>query len=160
MPPRPGIFRRIVQGIGRTLGGRTSEPPREPPTPPPRPPPREPPRIPPRGPDTPPPEPPDREAPFREIWDDSASDRVIADIHDRTGDSENEIFRHLLGPFYEVASEEPRSVQLDMWRDYIDAFVNDSPSFTKNDFFAEWDIARSSFSWEAWRDARGYGKGK
>jgi hypothetical protein len=159
MPPRLGIFRRIVQGIGNILGGAPPEPPRTP-EPPPRPPPREPPPRPPGIPPEPPPPPPSREEQFREIWNDTASDRVITEIHDRTGDSETEIFERLLGPFYEMASEEPRNVQMEMWRDYLDAFVNDDPTFTKNDFFADWDIARSSFSWEAWRDARGYGKGK
>jgi hypothetical protein len=55
-----------------------------------------------------------------------------------------------------MVTEEERGVQLEMWRDYIDAFVNDDPTYTKNDFFAEWDIARSSFDWQAWREARGY----
>jgi hypothetical protein len=154
MPPRPGIFRRIIQGLDRLLGGGQ----RPPPSPPPRPP-RPPPRLPPRYPPEPPEEPPTtREEPFREIWDDRASDRVITEIHDRTGNSETEIFDDLFTIFYSTVVEEPQDTKLEMWRDYIDAFVNDDPTFTKNDFFAEWDIGPSSFAWEAWRQARGYGR--
>jgi hypothetical protein len=158
MPPRPrGIFRRLTDGIRRVLGGGVT--PSPPPTPPPRPPPREPPRVPPSGPsgpDTPPPR--GQEAQFRDVWNDEASDRIVGEIHDRTGHSETEIFHDLRDVFYPLVTEEDRDTQLTMWSDFLNAFLNDSPSYTKNDFFADWDIARSSFAWEAWREARGYGK--
>lgn len=159
MPPRRGLIGRLTTGIRRIVrGGGEPSPPPPPPRPPPQPPQR-PPRPPPAPPREPEP-PPRRDEQFRDSWNDNASDRIVTEIHDRTGDSESEIYQNLFDTFYPLVTEESRATQLEMWRDFIDAFVNDDQTFTKNDFFAEWDIARSSFSWEAWRQARGYGRRK
>jgi hypothetical protein len=72
--------------------------------------------------------------------------------------SENEIFHQHWDLLFSLATEESRATREEMWEDYIRAFVNDSPTLTRNAFFADWDIARSSFDWQAWREVRGYGR--
>lgn len=154
MPPRKGIFRRITEGIGKILGGGGEPPPREPPRPPPRSPPRP---IP--GPDTPPPETPDRVTEqFREVWNDNIERQALRKIQSHTGHSRNEIFQDSFDVFFPLVSEESQETRLEMYEYFIAAFYNDDPTYHKMDFFADYDIAPSSFAWEYWRESRGYGK--
>jgi len=154
MPRRKGILRRIADGIGRVLGIPESEPvPRTPPEPPEREPPRRP------GPDTPPPEIPERERirrEFREVWDETIERGQLREIQSKTGHSEREIFNDTFDIFFPQVTEESQDIRLAMYENFLVAFYNDDPTYTKRDFFTEYDIAPSSFAWEYWRESRGY----
>jgi hypothetical protein len=55
-----------------------------------------------------------------------------------------------------LATEEDLETQLDMWTDYIQAFINGEIRF--DTFFAEWGIDPVTFSWGLWREAMGYSR--
>lgn len=144
---RGGFFRRIVSGIENIFRREPSRP--FPPAPPPQ----------------PPPPPPGGgggggggiyRGPYRESWENNVNDSQVADIQERTGYSENEIFQAHFEVFAMLNPEGDDDEQLQMWDDYLAAFVNGET--THDAFFEEWNIDPRDFDWEMWRDAMGYSK--
>lgn len=73
---------------------------------------------------------------------------------ERTGYSENELFQLHTEILVALDPEEDRDIQLEMWDDYIAAFINGEIRF--DDFFDRWGIDPADFSWALWREAMGY----
>ena len=143
---REGFFRRTFQGIKNLIF--RPEPPRPEP-------PRQPPPSPPRPPGGPSGGGPGIwTGPYRETWQDFTTERDIADIQERTGYSENEIFQAHFEVFLALNPEGDRDELREMWEDYIMAFVSDG--MTHDTFFETWNIDPRDFDWEMWRDAMGY----
>lgn len=141
---RKGIFRRITEGIGRIF---RPEPPQRP-TPPP-----------------PPPEPtggpgggPGFTGPLRDTWDFTVTERDLADIQERTGYSEQELFQLHFEIIKALDPEADDEELEEMWQDYLMAFVSDG--MTHDTFFETWNIDPRDFDWQVWREAMGYGHKK
>lgn len=142
---RKSIFRRIADVIGRLF---EPEPPSRP---------------------APPPSPPRRRPGgsgggggyrgiFREIWDEEVPASRIADMEERTGYSENELFQLHYEILYSLDPETDQDTREEMWEDYLQGFVNNN--MTHDRFFNIWNIDPRDFSWALWRDAMGYGNKK
>jgi len=141
---RRGILRRILDLIEKPF--RTPPrpiPPVEPPLPPPRPPGR-----------------PDggRRGVFWEDWRNTVTERDLADIQERTGYSERELFQLHSEILSSLDPEADRDTREDMWQDYLMAFVSDG--MTHDAFFEIWNIDPRDFDWQLWREAMGYGSRK
>ena len=94
--------------------------------------------------------------PFRDSWDSIVAEGDVADIQERTGYSENEIFQ---GHFEILRSLDPDASGDDleqMWDDYLLSFVSDGMSH--DTFFEIWNIDPRDFDWQMWRDVMGYTK--
>lgn len=92
----------------------------------------------------------------RETWDRYVDESRIEEIHDRTGDTYEQIYENHLEAV--VETELFYGIHEDDWddfqHDYIEAMINSE--LDREEFFDRWDIDPADFPWDDWREAMGY----